>query len=162
MKPLEIHNLKSITPKLMILVPMISLCSVEYYHALCSMVWCDVNFCYTMYVCIDASRRASHRGSRGSAGGDCWAGARWRQVVPLITSFYPVMFLLIIMISIGWFWWDPIGYPSLAIFIPYFTTEFLGSTCYCFMWFWIWRYTLFMLTLLLSVYYLLFMIRSLC
>jgi hypothetical protein len=44
MKPLEIHNLKSITPKLMILVPMISLCSVEYYHALFSVVWCDVNF----------------------------------------------------------------------------------------------------------------------
>jgi hypothetical protein len=31
----------------------------------------SVNFCYTIYVCIDASRQASHRGSRGSAGGDC-------------------------------------------------------------------------------------------
>jgi hypothetical protein len=41
-----------------------------------------------------------------------------RQVVPLITSFYPVMFWLIIMICIGWFWWDPISYLSLIIFIP--------------------------------------------
>jgi hypothetical protein len=42
-----------------------------------------------MYVCIGASRRASHIGSRGSVGGDCSAGARGRQVVPLITSFLP-------------------------------------------------------------------------
>jgi len=33
--------------------------------------------------CVDASRRASYRGFWGSAGRDCWAGARWRQVVPL-------------------------------------------------------------------------------
>jgi hypothetical protein len=39
---------------------MVSLHSDGYYHAFCSIVWCDVNFCYTMYVCIDASRRASH------------------------------------------------------------------------------------------------------
>jgi hypothetical protein len=43
-----------------------------------------------------------------------------------------------------------------------FTTELLGSTCYCFMWFWVLRYTIFMIMLLLSVCYLLFMIRSLC
>ena len=67
----EIHNLITVDPNLVILVHMISLHNVEYYHALCSIVWCDVNFCYTMYVCIDASRRASHRGSRGSTGGDC-------------------------------------------------------------------------------------------
>jgi hypothetical protein len=54
----------------MLLVPTISLRSIEYYHVLCPMVWYDVNFCYTMYVCIDASRRASHRGSTGLAGGD--------------------------------------------------------------------------------------------
>jgi hypothetical protein len=46
------------------LVPMFSLHSVEYYHAFYSIVWCNVNFCYTIYVCIGASRRASHRGSR--------------------------------------------------------------------------------------------------
>jgi hypothetical protein len=111
---------------------MISLRSVEYYHVLYSIVWCDINFCYTMYVCIDASRRASHRGSRGLAGGDCWEWARWRQVVPLITSFLPSHVIinhndlhrLILM-----------GPNRLAISIPCFTTKFLGSTCYCFMWF---------------------------
>jgi hypothetical protein len=50
------HNLITVTPNLVILVPTISLHSVEYYHAFYSIVWCDVNFCYTMYVCIDASR----------------------------------------------------------------------------------------------------------
>jgi hypothetical protein len=31
---------------------MISLRSIEYYYAFYSYVWCDVNFSYTMYVCI--------------------------------------------------------------------------------------------------------------
>jgi hypothetical protein len=35
---------------------MISLRCVEYYHALCSTVWCNVNFSYNMFVCIAASR----------------------------------------------------------------------------------------------------------
>jgi hypothetical protein len=43
-----------------------------------------------------------------------------------------------------------------------FTTKLLGSTCYCFMWFWVLRYTLFMIILLLSICYLLFIVRSLC
>jgi hypothetical protein len=37
-----------------IFVPTISLQCVEYYHALCSVVWCDVNFCYPVLVCIVA------------------------------------------------------------------------------------------------------------
>jgi hypothetical protein len=65
------HNLIIVDPNLVILVPTISLRSVEYYYALSSIDWCDVNFCYTIYVCNDASRRTSYRGSRGSAGGDC-------------------------------------------------------------------------------------------
>jgi hypothetical protein len=48
-----------------------------------------------------------------------------RQVVPLITSYYQIMFLLIIMICIGQFWWDPIGYPGLTIFIPCLPLNFL-------------------------------------
>jgi hypothetical protein len=60
LKTSEIHNLVIVTLNLVILVPTISLRSVEYYHAFLSIVWCDVNFCYTMFVCIDASRRASH------------------------------------------------------------------------------------------------------
>jgi hypothetical protein len=61
----------TVTLNLVILVPTISLRHIENYHAFCSVVWCDVNFCYTMLICIDASRRVSYRGSRGSAGGDC-------------------------------------------------------------------------------------------
>jgi hypothetical protein len=71
MKTLEIHNLLSVTPNLVILEPTISLRNVDYYHALCSDVWCDVNFSYTIFVCIASSRRASDRGPRCSAGGNC-------------------------------------------------------------------------------------------
>jgi hypothetical protein len=37
---------------LVVLDPMISYQSVDYYYAVCSYVWCDVNFVYTMSVCI--------------------------------------------------------------------------------------------------------------
>jgi hypothetical protein len=35
-----------------VLVSTISLRSVDYYYAVYSYVWCDVNFAYTMFVCI--------------------------------------------------------------------------------------------------------------
>jgi hypothetical protein len=35
-----------------ILEPTISLRCVEYYYVVCSYDWCDVNFAYTMFVCI--------------------------------------------------------------------------------------------------------------
>jgi hypothetical protein len=35
-----------------ILEPTISLGCIEYYYVVCSFVWCDVNFSYTMFVCI--------------------------------------------------------------------------------------------------------------
>jgi hypothetical protein len=38
------HNLITVDPNLVILVPTISLRSVGYYHTFCSVVWCDVNF----------------------------------------------------------------------------------------------------------------------
>jgi hypothetical protein len=40
------------TPVLVVLDPAISLRCVDYYYAVCSYVWCDVNFVYTMSVCI--------------------------------------------------------------------------------------------------------------
>jgi hypothetical protein len=49
---LKIHILKSITPKIMGPVPRILFYCVYYYHAIYSYVWCDVNFAYTMLVCI--------------------------------------------------------------------------------------------------------------
>jgi hypothetical protein len=45
MKTSKNHILKSITPNLVILVPMISFrCIDYYYYVFCIHVWCDVNF----------------------------------------------------------------------------------------------------------------------
>jgi hypothetical protein len=38
-----------------VLKPRISLRYVEHYYAVCSYVWCDVNFAYTLFVCIATS-----------------------------------------------------------------------------------------------------------
>jgi hypothetical protein len=38
------HHLIHVDPNLVILVPTNSLRSVGYYHTLCFVVWCDVNF----------------------------------------------------------------------------------------------------------------------
>jgi hypothetical protein len=51
--------------------------------------------------------------------------------------------------------------PQFSYLYTLFTIELLDSS-YCFMWFWVLKYTLFMIMLLLSICYLLFMIRSLC
>jgi hypothetical protein len=65
----ENHNLLSVTPNLVMLEPTILLQCIEYYYALCSTLWCDVNFSYTMFACIVVNRRARDRGPRDSAGG---------------------------------------------------------------------------------------------
>jgi hypothetical protein len=39
-------------PNLVVLEPTISLRRVDHNYAYCSYVWCDVNFVYTMFVCI--------------------------------------------------------------------------------------------------------------
>jgi hypothetical protein len=42
-----------------IIVPTISLRSIEYYHALCSIVWCDVNFAILcMFVLLRVDEQA--------------------------------------------------------------------------------------------------------
>jgi hypothetical protein len=76
----------------MILVPKILLRRVDYFYAICSYVWFDVNFVYTMFVCI-ATTRSEVMGHlkiilvpRISSP---------RQVVPLITFIYPIMFFII-------------------------------------------------------------------
>jgi hypothetical protein len=35
-----------------VLEPRISFGCIEHYYEVCSYVWCDVNFAYTMFVCI--------------------------------------------------------------------------------------------------------------
>jgi hypothetical protein len=52
LKSSENHNSLTVTPNLVILEPRISLRCVEHYYAICTYVWCDVNFAYTMFVCI--------------------------------------------------------------------------------------------------------------
>jgi hypothetical protein len=42
----------TVTPILVIPEPTISLRRVDYYYTVCSCIWCDVNFVYTMFVCI--------------------------------------------------------------------------------------------------------------
>jgi hypothetical protein len=49
-------------PILVVIDPMISLLRVDHYYAVCSYVWCDVNFVYTMFVCI-AMTSTRFRGS---------------------------------------------------------------------------------------------------
>jgi hypothetical protein len=46
------HISLTLTPNLVILEPTISLRRIEYYYVVCAYVWCDVNFAYTMFVCI--------------------------------------------------------------------------------------------------------------
>jgi hypothetical protein len=54
-KPLENHNFIAVTLNLVVLGPRISIRRVEHYYAVCSYVWCDINFAYTMFVCIAMS-----------------------------------------------------------------------------------------------------------
>jgi hypothetical protein len=93
---------------------------------LCSAFLClvDVNFSFAMFVCIVASRRASDRGVQNSTGWRNWAGARWRQVVPLTTLLYPIIFSIITVACLGLIWWDPICHPSLVYFIPFLQLNF--------------------------------------
>jgi hypothetical protein len=51
-KSSENDNSFTVTPNLVILEPTISLRYVEHYYAVYSYVWYDVNFAYTMFVCI--------------------------------------------------------------------------------------------------------------
>jgi hypothetical protein len=69
-----------------ILVPTISLERVEYSYIVCYYVWCDVNFAYTLFVCIAtiSSEDTCHLRIILVPG-----ISSPRQVVPLITSFLP-------------------------------------------------------------------------
>jgi hypothetical protein len=72
-----------------VLEPTILLRCVEHYYAVCAYVWCDVNFSYTMFVCIAtlSSKVTSYLKSKLVPG-----ISSLRQGVPLITPFYLLMF----------------------------------------------------------------------
>jgi hypothetical protein len=97
-KSLENHNSLLITPNLVVFEPRFSLQYVEYYYAICSYVWCDIIFVYTMFVCIDtiSSKFTSHLKIILVPG-----FSSPRQVVHLITLLYLIMFLLITMTCSG-------------------------------------------------------------
>jgi hypothetical protein len=80
-----------------VLEPTISLRHVDYYYADCSYIWCDVNFAYTMFVYI-AMTSASSRESKDHPG--TW-NLKSQAGCALDHFFYPIMFLLIVMICIG-------------------------------------------------------------
>jgi hypothetical protein len=85
------HNSLTVTPNLVILKPKILFRCVEYSYAVCSHVWCDINFAYTMFVCIatSSSEVTSHLKIKLVR----YLGiSSLRQVVPLITLLYLIMF----------------------------------------------------------------------
>jgi hypothetical protein len=53
------HNSIAVALNLVVLVSTISLRRVDYYYAVCAYVWCNVNFAYTMFVCIATTRARS-------------------------------------------------------------------------------------------------------
>jgi hypothetical protein len=85
------HNFLTITPNLVIFKPRFSLRHVDHYYAVCSYVWCDVNFAHTLFICIatTSSELTSHLKSKLVPG-----ISSPTQVVPLITSFYLIMFVV--------------------------------------------------------------------
>jgi hypothetical protein len=46
------HNSLIMTPILVVLDSTISLRRIDHYYVVFSYVWCDVNFAYTMFVCV--------------------------------------------------------------------------------------------------------------
>jgi hypothetical protein len=83
----------------MVLEPTISLRRVDHYYAICSHDWCDVNFVCTMFFCIATSSSVvtSHLKTKLVK----YLGiSSLRQVVPLITFLYLIMFLLITVICL--------------------------------------------------------------
>jgi hypothetical protein len=81
-----------------ILEPTISLRRVEYYYSVYAYVWCDVNFTYTVFVCIatNISEVTCHLKIILVPG-----ISSLRHVVPLITHFYLIMFMLITVTCLG-------------------------------------------------------------
>jgi hypothetical protein len=74
-----------------VLKPAISLRCVKYYYAVCAYVWCDVNFAYTMFVCVATTSSEVTSHLKGKLVPRILS---LRQVVPLITPFYLMMFVV--------------------------------------------------------------------
>jgi hypothetical protein len=82
----------TVTPILVVLELAISLRRVDYYYSVCTYVWCDVNFVYTMSVCIATMSSAVTRIRRITL---VTGISSVRQVMPLIHFCYPIIFFII-------------------------------------------------------------------
>jgi hypothetical protein len=98
LKSSENHNFIIVTLNLVVLKPAISLRCVDQYYAVCSYVWCNVNFVYTIFVCIAMTSGEVTRILKTKL---VPAISSHRQFVPLITFLYPIMFLIIIVTCSG-------------------------------------------------------------
>jgi hypothetical protein len=83
------------TSILVVLDPPITLRRVDHYYSVCTYVWCDVNFIYTLSVCIDKTSAAS---------------------CALDHIYYPIMFFIITIQCIGLILMGPNRSPSVIIF----------------------------------------------
>ena len=116
-KSLEKHNSLTITSNLVVLKPAISLKCIEHYYAVCFYVWYDVNFAYTMFVCIatSSSKVTSHLKTKlvwylGSQvyGKLCpWSFFSLPNNIPI--NHCDMLRLI---------WWDLIGLPSIVYATP--------------------------------------------
>ena len=99
----------------MVLEPRFSLRHVEYFYSVCAYVWCDVNFAYTLFVCIatTSSEVTSNLNIILVPG-----ISSPKQVVPLITLFYLIMFDVNHCDMLRLIWWDLIGFPSIVYSPP--------------------------------------------
>jgi hypothetical protein len=97
---LEIHNLITVAPNLVVLVSTISLRNVEYYYVVYSYVWCNVNFAYTMFVCIATASTLAVRSRKSEEQVGTW-NLKSQASCALDHFFYLLMFGLIIMICIS-------------------------------------------------------------
>jgi hypothetical protein len=94
------HTFLTITLSLVVLELTISLRYVDHYYAICSHDWCDVNFAYTMFICIamSSSEVTSYLKTKLVK---YLRISSLRQVVPLITFLYLIMIMLITVTCTG-------------------------------------------------------------
>jgi hypothetical protein len=98
-----------------VLKPTISLRCIEHYYAVCSYVWCDVNFVNTMFVCIatSSSEFTSHLKTKlvpGNLESKANCALDHSSVPNNVPDNHCDM--------LGLIWWDLIGFPRFVYFTP--------------------------------------------
>jgi hypothetical protein len=98
-----------------ILEPTISLRRVEHYYAVCSYVWCDVNFAYTMFFCIatSSSEVTSHLKTKLVLG-----NLESKELCPWSPFSLPNNVPVNHCDMLTLIWWDLIGFPRFVYPTP--------------------------------------------